>query len=89
MPMFARVPVGTPGEYEFAREGYAVGALNVRASDRVTAVQIVFMRLGTDGKLDPADSYTSSWMGAPSNDPVETTSGEGAKVIGVCARDTA
>jgi len=47
-----------------AREGYAVGGIEVAAASAVNAVRIIFVR-ATDGKIDKNDSYTSDWFGSP------------------------
>jgi hypothetical protein len=68
----------------FAKPGYAVGALNVKTRKIVTAVQVVFMKQKPDGTLDPADTYTSKWLGHPqAADKEGKVSGEGRKVIGM------
>jgi len=68
----------------FAKPGYAVGGLNVKTKKIVTAVQVVFMKQKPDGTLDPADSYTSKWLGYPDEGDKEgKLSGEGRKVIGM------
>jgi hypothetical protein len=68
----------------FAKPGYAVGALNVKTKKVVTAVQVVFMKQKPDGTLDPADNYTSKWVGHPEEGDQEgRVSGEGRKVIGM------
>jgi hypothetical protein len=68
----------------FAKPGYAVGALNVKTRKIVTAVQVVFMKQKGDGTLDPADSYTSKWVGYPDEAEKEgTVTGGGRKVIGM------
>jgi hypothetical protein len=72
-----------------ARDGYALGALEVDADEYVDAVALVFMRLALDGSLDPADSYTSEWIGDPTGNPTRTIGGDGAKVIGLCGRGAA
>lgn len=72
-----------------ARNGYAVGGMNVRAPKYVSAIQLVFMRLGPDGRLDPSDSYTSEWLGASSGAPVQTLDGGGRKVVGIKGRRAA
>lgn len=69
-----------------ARNGYAVGALNVDADRFVNAVQIVFMRFKPDGQLDPSDSYTSPWIGFPTGKPTKTIGGSGTTVIGIYGR---
>jgi hypothetical protein len=72
-----------------AREGYAVGGLNVDAGPYVHAVQVVFMRLNADGRLEAADSYTGPWLGNRTTGPVQTLGGTGAPVIGIRGRRAA
>jgi hypothetical protein len=68
---------------EIAKEGYAVGAVNVKTNTTVTAFQVVYMKLKPDGTLDTKDSYTSEWIGEPGpGDKEGTVSGDGRKVIG-------
>ena len=43
-PIFRREEAG-PTQASLAKEGYAVGAMNVQADQYVLAVQLVFMRL--------------------------------------------
>jgi len=69
-----------------AREGYAVGAIDVETGNLVHAVRVVFMRLKPDGQLDPSDSYKSDWIGASADGPAKTLGGDGKKVIGVHGR---
>jgi hypothetical protein len=72
-----------------AKDGYAVGAVKVEAGHFVDALQVVFMRIGDDGRLDPSDSYTSDWIGFHSDKPSVTLGGTGAIVLGFCGRGTA
>lgn len=72
-----------------ARDGYAVGGISVEGDDFVRAIQVVFYRVSDDGKLDPADSYTSEWIGHPAGKPVKAIDGRGAKVIGIQGRRAA
>jgi hypothetical protein len=68
---------------EMAKEGYAVGAVNVKTNTTVTAFQVVYMKIKPDGTLDTKDSYTSEWIGeAGLGDKEGTVSGNGSKVIG-------
>ncbi len=68
---------------EMAKEGYAVGALNLKTNPTVTAFQVVYMKIKSDKTLDPKDTYTSDWDGEPGPDDKEgTLSGGGKKVIG-------
>ena len=72
-----------------ARDGYAVGGLHVDAGPYVHAVQVIYMRLAADGRLDATDSYTSSWLGSRTGGPVQTLGGTGALVIGIKGRRAA
>jgi serine/threonine protein kinase len=68
----------------FAKPGYAVGGLNVKTKEIVTAVQVIFMKQKADGTLDPADKYTSQWLGHPEEaDTEKTITSDGRKVIGM------
>lgn len=72
-----------------AKEGYAVGGLIVDAQEYVSAVKVVFVRLQADGRPNPADTYTSDWIGHPTGGPTRTLDAKGAKVIGVHGRRAA
>lgn len=63
-----------------AAEGYAVGGLNVNSGDRVDGLSIVFMKIKPGG-LDPADAYTSDWIGGKGGG--DTKLGSGAPVVGI------
>ncbi|MFG0297061.1 MAG: jacalin-like lectin [Maioricimonas sp. JB045] len=52
-----------------ARPGYVVGAVEVHSSKFVDGVRLIYMRTGEDGRLDPADSYASEWIGQPGTSP--------------------
>ena len=88
-PLYDRAQTHRGGETVLAREGYAVGAIRVDADQFVTAVQVVFMRLLPDGRLDKTDSYTSQWIGEPSEKSPQTLGGTGAPVLGVYGRRAA
>ncbi|QVL31931.1 hypothetical protein KIH39_24355 [Telmatocola sphagniphila] len=67
-----------------SREGYAVGGMTVRSKTFVNAVQLIFMKIKADGSLDPADNYTSEWLGVEVNGAKETKlGGTGRAVIGI------
>ncbi len=64
-------------------------AYYVDAGRYVHAVQIVFMRIGSDGRLDPSDRYTSDWLGFRTEKSPTTIGGTGAVVLGVQGRGAA
>jgi hypothetical protein len=88
-PLFSRGTAAAARDVILARDGYALGALEVDADEYVDAVALVFMRRAPDGNLDPSDSYTSEWIGSPTGNPTRTISGEGTQVIGICGRGAA
>jgi hypothetical protein len=88
-PIYDRNPRPAGGESLLAREGYAVGGLQVVAGDLVNAVRVIFVREGSDGALDKSDSYLSDWIGDP-GDKSPTVLGDGKRrVIGICGRNGA
>ncbi len=82
-PIYDQSPASGTGATLVAREGYAVGAVLVDAQEFVTAVQVTFMRLRANGRLDPHDSYTSDWLGEPSGASPKKIGGTGVRVLGV------
>lgn len=70
----------------FAKPGYAVGGLNLEAQQHVTAMQVVFMKINDDGSLNPADQYTSEWIGFPTEKNVKSIISDGKKVVGFYGR---
>jgi hypothetical protein len=83
-PVFTRdQPANGVAKRVVAREGYAVGGLNVKGGKFVYAVQVIFNKLNPDGTLDTADSYTSDWLGPDSSAPETTLGADGRKVIGL------
>jgi SLA1 homology domain 1, SHD1 len=85
MPFFDR---GRPpgGGVLMAKEGYAIGALKVAAGDLVTSLQVVYMRIKPDGRLDPADSYEGELVGDPAGKTPVVIGGTGAPVFGIYGR---
>lgn len=72
-----------------ARDGYALGGLEVDADQYVNAIRPIFMRVAGNGQLDPADTYQGEWIGARTNRKTRILSGEGVPVIGFVGRGTA
>jgi hypothetical protein len=86
--VFWRQKESGPLEYVLAREGYALGAIQVDGGEFVYAVRLAFMRI--DGnRLDAKDSYISQWIGSPSGKDPTTLNGKGAPVIGFHGRAAA
>gem|GEM_PF-3326608 len=88
VPIFTRdherkLPAGA-----MARAGYAVGAVNVNAERYVNGIQLIFMRVKDDGRLDPKDSYTSEWLGirARGARKPQKLAGDGDPIIGIHVR---
>jgi hypothetical protein len=89
-PVFSRdQPVAIATTRAVAKDGYAVGGIKVRSKRYVDAVQLVFMRVKADGRLDPTDSYTSDWFGDAADQPLKTLAGDGTRVIGIHCRSGA
>lgn len=77
-----------PGYDElFAKDGYAVGAIQVDGDQYVYAIRVAFMRIDGD-RLDPNESYVSEWIGNPTGQTPKTLNGDGAFVVGVHCRAT-
>ena len=57
-----------------------MGGLKVNSGDRVDGLEIVFMKIKPGG-LDPADAYTSDWVGGKGGG--DTKLGSGAPVVGI------
>ncbi len=67
-----------------ARPGYAVGAVRLRQSDAVRAVNLVYRKVkGTD--LDLEDAYESGWAGNTKFGDEVVLEGHGAAVVGILA----
>ncbi|MEZ6130381.1 MAG: hypothetical protein R3C59_16985 [Planctomycetaceae bacterium] len=88
-PLFTRPPVETMPQLIVARNGYALGGLEVDAGDLVDAMRLQFMRIGTDGNLVADDSYKSDWLGTPNQSNVRILSSDGAPAVGIYGRGAA
>jgi hypothetical protein len=72
-----------------AKPGYAVGAITAKSKTYVSGIQITFMKLTPDGKLDPTDSYTTDWLGPHTVGTKETKlGGDGKLVLGLICDQT-
>ena len=85
-PIFERTSAASRSQQVIAKEGYVVGGLEFDATDLVHAVRVVFVRQKADGSLDPADRYTSDWLGTPSGNSPQTLSSGTARVTGIYGR---
>ncbi len=86
-PLFEERQSNGPFQAVVAREGYALGAIQVDADSEVRAVRLAFMRIDGD-RLDPKDSYTSEWIGTRTDGKPKTLNGKGARVLGFFGRRT-
>ena len=70
-----------------ARDGYAMGGIRVdgQGDEFFHAMQIVFMKLRADGRLDTKDTYNSDWIGTPTGKTAMLAS-DGPAVAGVYGR---
>lgn len=89
VPVFARDQPVTIQPRVIAPEGYAVGGVNVHTKRYVNAVQLVFLKLTPDGRLDPGDTSTSDWIGNPGDGEPIRLGGDGRRVIGIHCRQGA
>ncbi|MDB6078914.1 MAG: serine protease [Akkermansiaceae bacterium] len=76
-----------------ARDGYAVGGVNVKEFGAqnigfvVGSLQLVFMKINPDGvSLNPADLYTSEWFGGGIGGKVREFNAKGKLVTGLRCR---
>ena len=85
--VFKRDQEATPGLTRvMAKDGYAVGGIEVHAQKFVDAVRLRFMKVRPDGGLDRTDSYTSEWFGHPGDGAPKALAGDGGKVLGIHLR---
>jgi hypothetical protein len=87
-PLFANTDPGRGWESVEAREGYAVGAIQVDGDEFVNAIRIAFMRI-EDGRLNTKDKYVSDWIGTPLGTQQKTINCNGSPVVGIFGRGTA
>lgn len=71
-----------------AKDGYAVGAISVKAGLWIDGFSLTFMKVVGD-KLDPNDSYKSEWIGGPQGTgKLPTQDGGGKPVVGIIGKVT-
>lgn len=72
-----------------AKAGYAVGGINVKAGLLVNGFSVKFMRVKGNA-LDPADSYTSPWIGDQTGGNGPTLlGGDGKLIVGIIGKRNA
>jgi hypothetical protein len=88
-PLYDRQADAGNGTVAIAKDGYVVGGLEIDAGNLVHAARIIFVRQNADDSLDPADSYTSEWLGEPSGSAPKKLSSGKSPVIGIRGRRAA
>jgi hypothetical protein len=68
-----------------AKQGYAVGAISVKAGLVADGLSVTFMKVD-NGRLDPKDSYDSEWIGGKGGGNAERLGGDGTAVIGMIGK---
>ena len=68
-----------------AKEGYAVGAVNVRAGLGVDGFELIFMKVDGD-RLDTSDAYASDWLGDKKGGVPREADGGGKTPVGLQGR---
>ncbi len=87
-PLYANSSLRPGWEIVVARDGYAVGAVQVDGDQFVNAIRLAFMRL-EDGRLNTKDTYVSDWIGTPEGTHQKTLNGKGSPVVGIVGRGLA
>jgi hypothetical protein len=65
-----------------AREGFAVGGLTLKASNRIDGLSVTFMQIQGIG-LNPRDAYVSDWYGSRTSAISKRIGGSGSPMIGI------
>lgn len=71
-----------------AKPGYAVGAVSVMSGLGFDGIKLTYMKVA-NGKLDPADSYDSEYVGSDQKKALTKLGGDGTPVIGVVGKTNA
>lgn len=78
------MPLGPETEI-VGKEGYVVGGMMARGSDRVNSLKVIFMRW-TGSRLLPFDRYESEWLGSRAGGDPVLLAGDGTPVLGFFGR---
>jgi len=65
-----------------AKKGYAVGGITIKAGLGIDGFSATFMRI-ENGRLNPADSYTSEWTGGRGGGKETPLAGDGSVAVGI------
>ena len=76
---------GRSQQEDVAPEGYAVGALLVKAGDRVDGFAVVYFRYLGD-RVDPDDVRIGPWRGGTDGCPETVLGGDGNRIVGIHGR---
>jgi len=68
-----------------AKPGYAVSGITVKAGLGIDGFSVTFMRI-KGAALDPADTYTSDWLGGKGGGKETPIGGQGTPVVGIYGR---
>jgi hypothetical protein len=69
-----------------AKDGYAVGAITGKFKWWCHGFSLTFMKVKSDGTLDPKDSYESEWVGWNGSMSMARSSGGGTPVVGLVGK---
>lgn len=68
-----------------AHEGFAVGGVTFKATNRIEGLSVTFMQIQGVG-LDPRIAYTSDWYGGRTNGAMVRLGGNGNPMIGIVGK---
>ncbi|UCG48724.1 MAG: hypothetical protein JSU94_02895 [Phycisphaerales bacterium] len=84
-PLFDRSRATRPNTI-LAKEGYALGAIHVRAGEFVDAITLEFMKLNDGASLQLSDSYKADTIGSATSGTAKTITSDGRLIVGLHGR---
>jgi hypothetical protein len=84
-PLFDRSRATRPNTI-FAKEGYALGAIHVWASEFVDGIKLEFMKLNDDKSLQLSDSYEADTIGSTTTSTAKIITSDGRLIVGFHGR---
>jgi len=84
-PLFERSRATQPNTI-FAKEGYALGAIHVWASEFVDGIKLEFMKLDDDTSLQLSDSYEADTIGSATTSTAKIITSNGRLIVGFHGR---